>query len=77
MVKTKIENLNPNKSPGPDLIHPSVVKKLVNELVYPNTIIFNKSLHEGVVPADWKNANVTAIYKKGDRTQILTPNIAI
>ena len=68
IVKTKIENLNPNKSPGPDLIHPSVVKKLVNELVYPITIIFNKSLQEGVVPADWKNANVTAIYKKGDRT---------
>ncbi len=68
MVRKKINGLNTNKSPDPDSIHPSIVKKLVDELVFPVTIIFNKSLQEGLVPVDWKKANVTPIYKKGDRT---------
>ena len=31
------------------------------------TIIFNKSLEQGEVPTDWRKANVTAIYKKGNK----------
>jgi hypothetical protein len=30
--------------------------------------IFNKSLRTGAVPADWREANVTPIFKKGNRT---------
>jgi len=29
------------------------------------TVLFKKSLAEGVVPDDWKRANVSPIYKKG------------
>jgi hypothetical protein len=32
------------------------------------TTIFNKSLQTGTVPADWKEANVTPIFKKGSKT---------
>jgi len=28
--------------------------------------IYKKSLEDGRVPNDWKNANVTAIFKKGN-----------
>ena len=31
----------------------------------PLTIIFNKSLSEGVVPDSWKEAEVVPIFKKG------------
>ena len=31
--------------------------------------IFSKSLEEGEVPADWRSANVTPIFKKGARTK--------
>ena len=31
-------------------------------------MIFNKSLTECTVPVDWKHSNVTAIFKKGDKT---------
>ena len=31
-------------------------------------IIFNKCLSEHVVPDDWKMSNVTAIFRKGDKT---------
>ena len=33
------------------------------------TIIFEKSLNESVLPQIWKQANVTAIYKKGDKSK--------
>ena len=31
------------------------------------TYIFDQSLTLGVLPADWKLANITPIFKKGDR----------
>jgi hypothetical protein len=56
-----------NKPPGPDTLTPKFIKAILPSLVIPISIIFNKSIQLGQVPSDWKNANVTAIYKgKGD-----------
>ena len=38
-----------------------------DEIVKPLTMIFNKSLQEGIVPKDFRMANITPIFKKGDR----------
>ena len=67
-VFKKIEKLDPSKTPGPDKFHPRFIKELGDVLCIPLAIIFRKSLEEGVVPMDWRNANVTSIFKKGDRT---------
>lgn len=67
LVKQKINNLDVNKASGPDEIHPRLLKELVNEVSTPLAIIFNKSLRDETVPADWKNAHVSPIYKKGAR----------
>src|SRR5215469_13567460 len=40
---------------------------LKDELVKPFTMIFNKSLQEGIVPKDFRMANITPIFKKSDR----------
>jgi hypothetical protein len=53
---------------GPDGIGPGLLIELSNELAPVLTAIFNKSLTTGEVPADWKVANVTPIFKKGKRT---------
>ena len=68
-VSLKLKSLNPNKSPGPDKIYPRLLKELHNELAKPLAILFNLSLKEGVLPNDWKHAEVTDIFKKGSKTE--------
>ena len=66
-IKKKIGKMKPNKSPGPDGCHPRILRELVNEVAYPLSIIFNKSLNTSIVPSVWKSANVTPIFKKGSK----------
>ena len=63
MVRDRLKEQKPGKSAGPDGIHSRVVVETQEQLVRPLTIIFNKSLSEGVVP--WKEAEVVPIFKKG------------
>jgi len=48
-MEKALKKLNISKSPGPDRIHPRVLKELHVELALPLTILFNKSMSEGVV----------------------------
>lgn len=66
-VQTLLENLNPNKSMGPDELHPRVLKHLAAEIAPSLTVIYNKSLQTGEVPQDWRKANIAPIFKKGER----------
>ena len=66
-VEKALCKLNINKTPGPDGIHPRILKEAKIELIKPLTIIFNQTLREGKVPIEWKKANVTAIFKNGDK----------
>ena len=64
-VITTINQLNPSKSQGPDQIHPKLIKEIKDVIVTPLTIIFQKSLAESKIPENWKEAHITAIFKKG------------
>ena len=66
-VSKLLRDLKPSKSAGPDDIHPRVLKELAPELSTPLTLIFRSSLSTGKIPHSWKSANITAIYKKGDK----------
>jgi len=65
-----LRKLQPDKSPGPDNIHPRILKECAVELAMPLTILFQSTLTEGCVPQEWKQANVTPIYKKGSRSDV-------
>ena len=52
------------KSTGPDMIHPRILHALEDKLARPLTHIFNNSVETGIIPEDWKSANVTVIHKK-------------
>ena len=63
-----LEALKPDKSPGIDGMHPRFLRELKHELVKPLNLIFNRSLEENKVPNDWKEARISAIYKKGKKS---------
>ena len=65
MVKAKIMKLKPASAVGPDKIGPQLLQELVDWAAPALAAIFNASLGEESIPADWRQANVTPIYKKG------------
>ena len=67
IVFEKLDNININKCQGSDQIHPKLLYELRNEIVKPLTRLFNHSLQLGIVPQDWKEANVAPLHKKGSR----------
>ncbi|XP_076036825.1 uncharacterized protein LOC143022485 [Oratosquilla oratoria] len=65
-----IDKLQRDKSPGPDGLHPRILKEVKAEIISPLKLIFNSSLQTSKIPVDWKIANITAIFKKkGDRSE--------
>ena len=66
-VKQKLDNLNVNKSVGPDGIHPRFLRELSNELCVPLARLYNMSLEKGELPTEWKKGRISAIFKKGSR----------
>ena len=66
-VEKKLRNLKLNKAAGMDGIHTNILKALSEEMSLPLWMIFKKSLEQGVVPFDWRAANVVAMYKKGSK----------
>jgi hypothetical protein len=69
-VIKKLDNINENKSVGPDNIHPKILKELKSRLSFPVQNIFVKSLGEGIVPLNWKCANIKPLHKKGSRMKV-------
>ncbi|KAK4821391.1 hypothetical protein QYF61_019292 [Mycteria americana] len=67
MVSDLLHHLDTHKSMGPDEIHPRVLKELAEELTKPLSIIYQQSWLTGEVPADWRLANVTPMFKKGQK----------
>jgi hypothetical protein len=67
-VKRKIKNLRREAAAGPDGIGPIILQETCEEIAPVLAEIFNKSLRTGEVPPDWKEANVSPIFKKGSRT---------
>ena len=62
-------NLNPAKASGPDNI-PNIILKTCADNIAPSlTAIFNCSLKTGQLPTDWLSANISSVFKKGDRNK--------
>ena len=62
-----LKSLNSHKTPGPDQISPRVLKEMANVIAPILTVIFRKSYDSGIIPEDWKTANITPVFKKGKR----------
>ena len=65
MVTKKIRDMN--KSPGVDGIPPKLLLEIVEQISIPPAKVFNFSIEEGVVPLEWKEANIIPLFEKGSR----------
>ena len=64
MVLGKLMGLKEDKSPGPDNLHPRVLKEVALEIVDSLVVIFQNSLNSGIVPTDWRVANISSLFKR-------------
>ena len=54
-----------NKSPVVDGIQPKLLKGIIGQTSTPLAKLFNLSLEGGIVPSEWKEPNITPLFKKG------------
>jgi len=75
-IYNKLCQLKTGKSPGPDQLHPQILYETRDVVVYPLFLIFNQSFKTGVLPYDWKLAEVTAVQKNAQRlTGVITDQL--
>jgi len=65
-----IRKLNPNKANGSDGISGQMLLLCDDSVILPLRIIFNNILSTAIYPDMWKLANVTPVFKKGDKQLI-------
>ena len=70
-VERVLFHLKTPSAPGPDGINVMMLKECAKVLCQPLHTIFVKSLQSSYLPHDWKRANITPIYKKGNKTDPL------
>ena len=70
VVAIIINNTKENKLPGVDGISPKILKETVKQISTPLAHVFNMSLQEGIVPLEWKEANIIPLLKKRFKKQV-------
>ena len=68
-VRSKLLNLNTSGAPGPDGLHPRILKELAPLIASPLAHVFRKCLHSSAVPREWRLATIIPVFKKGKRNQ--------
>ena len=67
-VLKQLKNLDIHKASGPDEIPARLLKEYAPLIAPTLTKIFQNSIDQSTIPKDWKKANVTPLFKKGDRS---------
>lgn len=69
-VQKILSKLDVNKVTGADNIPARILKECFMELSYPLSSLFNMSFSLGVVPQEWKRANITPVFKSDNKTLV-------
>ena len=68
-IRRLLLNIKPHKAAGPDNLPARILKEAAPNLAPALTLVFQASINQATLPDDWKEANVTPIFKKGDRSK--------
>ena len=68
-VEKLLKGVRVDKSPGPDGLHPKLLKALAEDTTFVEAVfeLFCCCAANKRIPSDWKLANVVALHKKGPR----------
>ena len=69
-IETLISNLKSGKAAGPYSIPVNILKIVKHVISVPLATVFNSSISSGIVPDNFKFANVIPIYKKDSQTNL-------
>ena len=69
-VAKLLDGLNIHKAPGPDGLNARVLKECSNEIYPILALIFNESSAWDDVPDEWRQANVSPVFKKKVKNMI-------
>ena len=69
-IRKLLHQVKPRKAPGPDGIHGMVLKNCAFGLAYPLSMLFRVSYNTGIIPVEWKLANVVPVHKKGTKADV-------
>lgn len=67
VITKNLKSLNISKAPGPDGINSRILRETAVQIAPALKILFDKSMFEGKLPYQWKEAHVIALFKKGSR----------
>ena len=67
IILLTLKELNISKSPGPDEIGARLLTELSENICLPLQKIFETSIKTSSIPDEWKDAKISAIYKKGNK----------
>ena len=71
-VQSILKSLPSGKASGPNGLGNCILRELSSEIAAPYCCLFNQSLRTGIVPSDYKEANVCPVPKKGDNLSIVS-----
>ena len=66
-VAKLLDGLNVHKAPGPDGLNARVLKECSTKISPIYALIYTESLAQGNVPDDWRQANVSPVFKKEEK----------
>ena len=69
-IKSFLQNIDINKAQGPDNLNGAIFKNCSDTLCLPLSIIFKLIYNTGLIPSQWKTANVVPVHKKDDSNNI-------
>ena len=69
-VSKFLQKIQPRKATGIDGIPNVLLKHCAIASVPSITALFNMSIRLGIVPSEWKQANIIPIFKKGDSNNV-------